>query len=485
MFRTLVIWLLAAFKRLSIKEVAAAARLPYKKALYHLHREHLDERVFERLLAGVRGRPAEVALATQFIEGMEELRGNDLTAEEADAVGIGLLEGGRLLRRALLDAVRLSRTEPSLDAYPRPCDLEPARWRAARQWEQIRDLPPDEQWAVVHAARAYQSWALMERVCEESVAQASRNLERAAALARLAREIAERVRGPEGWRNRVRGHAMAFEPNVLRVRGDLKAARVGIEEAKRLWLSGEDPDGVLDPGRVLELEASLCRAQRRFEEALALLDEALGVSRCPARVLINKGFTLEVLGEYQGSVDALLQAAPLLDPECDPRLWYQHRFNLAVNLCHQARYREAADLVHLIRDTATSLRDEVFLIRLTWLEGRIAGGLGRLEEALILLEQSRHAFSVRKMSYDVALSLLETAALLLAQGRASEVKELAHELAPLFESQGVHRESLAALRIFYEASEREEVSGELTRRILGFLYRARHDPGIRFELRAI
>lgn len=40
-----------------------------------------------------------------------------------------------------------------------------------------------QQWAVIHVARSYQNWALMERVCEESVAQASRNLERAASLA--------------------------------------------------------------------------------------------------------------------------------------------------------------------------------------------------------------------------------------------------------------------------------------------------------------
>src|SRR5690606_24985204 len=143
-----------------------------------------------------------------------------------------------------------------------------------RQWEQIRDLPADQQWAVIHVGRSFQTWALVERLCEESVAQASKNLERAAGLASLARETAERVRGPEGWRDRVRGYAIAFEANVLRVSGELKAAQAGMEDAKRLWRSGEDADGVLDPGRVLELEASLCRALRRFEDAIDLLERA-------------------------------------------------------------------------------------------------------------------------------------------------------------------------------------------------------------------
>src|SRR5690606_36237553 len=105
MFRTMVIWLLAAFKRLSIKEVAAASRLPYKRVLYHLHRDCLDERVFARLVAAVRGRPSEVALATQFIEAMEGLDRDGLTAEESDAVETGVLEGSRLLRGALTNAI--------------------------------------------------------------------------------------------------------------------------------------------------------------------------------------------------------------------------------------------------------------------------------------------------------------------------------------------------------------------------------------------
>jgi hypothetical protein len=52
------------------------------------------------------------------------------------------------------------------------------------------------------------------------------------------------------------------------------------------------------------------------------------------------------------------------------------------------------------------------------------------------------------MGYDVALALLEEAALLLDEGRAAEVKALAVELARAFEDQGVHREARAALELF-------------------------------------
>jgi len=42
--------------------------------------------------------------------------------------------------------------------------------------------------------------------------------------------------------------------------------------------------------------------------------------------------------------------------------------------------------------------------------------------------------------------LLEEAVLLLDEGRTGEVKGLAKELSGVFESKGVHREALAALR---------------------------------------
>jgi hypothetical protein len=87
------------------------------------------------------------------------------------------------------------------------------------------------------------------------------------------------------------------------------------------------------------------------------------------------------------------------------------------------------------------------------------------------------------MSYDVALALLETAAPLLAEGRTAEVKALAPRLSELFKAKGVHREALAALRIFQEAVEQETATADLARRVLRFLFRARHDQGLRFSLR--
>ncbi|MFL6259753.1 MAG: hypothetical protein ACJ76Y_08585 [Thermoanaerobaculia bacterium] len=345
----------------------------------------------------------------------------------------------------------------------------------------MADLSEESRLAVVRVAEEFQSWSLCERICQESVAEASRQVERAAGLAQLALEIAERVPGPEEWRNRVRGYATAHRANVLRVSGDLKAADAAFEEAKRLWHVGADPASVLDPGRLLDLEASLRRGQRRFKEALAALDAALAIGRSPARLLIQKGFTLEAMGDYGRAVETLLDAAPQVEGLGDPRLLYMLRFNLAVNFCHLGRYTEAAEYVQTVRKLAGDLGDEVFLIRVLWLEGRIAAGMGRSEEAGTLLEEVRRELGLRRMSYDVALVLLEEAVLLLEAGRPAEVKTLAGELAQVFEDKGVHREALAALRLFYEAAEHEGATAELARRVLHFLFRARYDQGLYFE----
>ena len=247
-----------------------------------------------------------------------------------------------------------------------------------------------------------------------------------------------------------------------------------------MWHAGSDPDALLDPGRLLDLEASLCRDQRRFADALALLERARGVSRSQGRILIKKGFTLEVMGEYGRAIEALLEAEALPDVQADPRLRNILHSNLALDFSHVGRFAEAANLAQQVREVAAGMGDEIGLLRVTWLEGRIAAGLGRTGEALSLLAQARREFETRAMMYDVALALLEEAALLLDAGRTAEVRALTRGLPAVFAAEEVHREALAALRLFHAAAEREAATAELARRVLCYLFRARHDQGLPF-----
>ena len=363
------------------------------------------------------------------------------------------------------------------EVFPQPEDRE----RAEELFARLERRSQAMRLVMVEDAEQFQTWYLCERVCRASVEAASRDLKVTADWARLGQEIAARVRAPEGFRRRLQGYALGHAANVLRVAGKLKQADATLEEAQRLWRAGADPAALLDPGRLLDFEGSLRRDQRRFGEALACLDEVAAVGRYPERALVNKGFTLEAMGDYEQAVATLLRAKPLVEQRGDARLLYMQRFNLGVCLTHLGRYGEAGKLVQEVSDLVGQRGDEIEAGRVTWLRGRIAAGLGRHTEALALLEEARRGFERRKMSYDVALALLEEAVLLLEEGRAAEVKALAEELTQVFADKGVHREALAALRLFAKAAKREEATSELARRVLRYLFRARHDAELRFE----
>ena len=480
-FRQLLVSVLALWKDLSHKEIGAAADIPQKRVSLYLRRGEIPEDVLGRLLAAMDCSPAAVLTVTACLESLEALEEEgDLTAEEKAEIEDAVLRGGRVIRQGMAEAARLSRVHAA-QGIPEPHAFAFDRRRAGELFGRLEGLAPEARMAVVQVAEEYQSWAMCERTCEASIWEASRSVERAAVWAHLAREIATRVRGPEDWCSRVQGYATAHMANVLRVSGDLRLAEATLEEAKRLWQAGSDPAGVLDPGRLLDLEASLRRDQRRLPEALALLDEAVTVGRTPERALLQKGSTLEVVGQYLGAVEALLQAVPIVQQKGDRRLEAILDCNLALNYCHLGRFVEAAELAARAGSIATEMGDEIGVLRITWTQGRIAAGLRRAAEARSLLAQARRGFATRRMDYDVALALLEESALLLDEGRTAEVKVLARELAVVFDSKGVHQEALSALRLFQKAAEQEHATAELARRILGYLFRARYEPGLRFQ----
>ena len=441
----------------------------------------LKEETLDNWLAAILCEPGAVPIVTDCLENLQALeQEGDLTpTDNAEIARVGLA-ASRTIREGLVYHLRRARAKPDR-GYPLPADLAAHRFRAGRQIERLRNAPVAFRTRVVELAPKLHNWALCERACEESTRQASRSVEDAHAWALLAQTIANRVEGSEGWLDRLRGYAAAHAANILRVAGDLNASEALLQEAKSQWSRGTDPHRVLDPGRLLDLEASLRRAQRRFNEALSLLEKAVVVSRNPGRILINKGFTLEVIGAYEQAVDALLQAVPLVEDQADRRLRNILRLNLANNFCHLGRFREAAELINEVRPTVAEMGDSLDLIRILGLEGRIAAGLGQSGQALPLLAEARRRFAAERMFYDVALLLLEEAVLLLRQGRAPEVKTLARELAIVFDSQGVHREALAALRLFQQAVESERASEELARELLRYLLRARHDQDLPFS----
>jgi transcriptional regulator with XRE-family HTH domain len=357
----------------------------------------------------------------------------------------------------------------------------------AELWARLASGTAAQRRRLIKRSREFHRWDLSERLCEESARAAAHDAAEALELARLGLRVAELAPGSAGWRSRLRGYVWAFVGNALRVGSDLPGAEAAFVRAWKLWSEGAGSDpGRLAEWRLLDLEASLRRGRRQWREALALLDRARSVAPPAAvgRIVLKRAFTLEQAGDAQAALATLREAAPLVEGADDPRLPWAVRFNLIALLCHLGRHAEAEDALGEVRKLAEKLGNRLDLIRVRWLEGRVAAGLGRKKEGRAAFMQARQEFTALANGYDTALVSLELAVLELEEGRTEAVRGLAGEMLWIFSAQGVHREALAALRLFCEAAEAESATPTLARRVVAYLEQARHDPSLRFEATA-
>jgi transcriptional regulator with XRE-family HTH domain len=462
-------------------DVARAAGVPASSISdYERGKVVPSPRIVGRILSGMNLPPAALETALDCVGTVRILgRGGLPSASESGAAGLEKAVAG--LARGVMALV-----QPSPHPGPQPALSEAeARQEAPRLWDRLSRYKTGERRAIVQENPEFRSGAFCELICERSIQAAADDAAVALGLAELALLIAELIPGEESRRSRLQGWSWAFVGNARRVGGDLPGAHEAFVHSREQWTAGAAEGlGTLDESRLLDLEASLRREQRRLPEALELLGRALAIAPREAigRILVIKAKTLEELADYDKAVEALWQAAPLVDPEKDPRLLLCLRFDLLVNLCHLERHAEAAPLLPEVRELAVRLGNGLDLVRLRWLEGKIAAGLGQADEALAAFHEVREEFADRSIAYDTALVSLELAILYLEQRRTGEVKALARQMAPIFKTQGIHREALSALRLFCEAAEKEAVTIEMVRRLVEYLDRARHEPELHFEM---
>jgi transcriptional regulator with XRE-family HTH domain len=364
--------------------------------------------------------------------------------------------------------------------------VQEARRQADIRCLELMRRPADERWRLVEEYEAYQTWALCETMALESEKCAAHDPDVAMDLARLAVRMAELTRGSREWRARVGGRCWGYLANAYRVKGDFLAAEEAFVRSDRLWQAGAaaDPGLLLDGTRLLDLKASLRRHQGQFQESLDLLDQALTESRSAqdtARLLLKKSATLEQMGDWQGAIEVLQQARPLVESRGDPRERFGLEYNLCRSLTDAGRLAEAAALLPKVKGLALQIGNGLDLLRCRWLQGLVAAGLGHLEEAAADLEAVAGELAALAIAFDAAQASLDVAVIYLRQGRSAEVKRLAGQIVAVFQAQRVHHEALAAVIVFQMAAEQERATAELVKKLSDFLRRAQHAPGLRFE----
>lgn len=345
-------------------------------------------------------------------------------------------------------------------------------------------LPEAERPVVVAYDPDYADWAVVERLCLESKAAAAHHAGQALTLAELALRGAERVQ-PEGpLRAGAAGQAWAYVGNARRVGNDLTGAKEAFLRSRELWREGAAGDPYpLQEWRILSLEASLYIDVQEFPRAIECLDGALAAAprKEIGALLLNKATVFEQQREYEQALALLAEAEPLLDFVREPRHLWVLLFNRAVNLGHLQRFAEAEAILPAVRERAITLRQELDLLRTLWLEGRIAIGLGRIDNGYAILSQVAAEFRARQLAFDGALVNLDLAVVELGKGQTAKVKQRAAEMWWIFRSGALHREALAALDLFCQAARQEAATVDLARRVLDFLERGQHNPALRFE----
>jgi len=397
----------------------------------------------------------------------------DPTAEEWRVIQRAAAMAGRdVADRVRDDLLREAREEKAALALQEGEEL----------YERLKPYSGSARRDLIEGAPDYQHWGLAVHLCRRSEKAAADKPPVALELADLAVCVARHVPDVDGWRDRLAGWCTAFLANAQKAANDVPRAADTFAEALRLWDKGKDEAGLLSAAYLLDMEASLRRAQGLFPKALELHDRARKLAR-PEEIgiiLLNKGVTFQENGNLEAALETFETAAQVID-ERQPRLRLALRYNQAASAWRLGKVEEAGSLVKEVQQLAEGLRNDVDLIKVVWLRGNIAAKLGKRQEGLEVLEQVRRAFVERKLPYDYALASLDVALLYMEGGYFGEIKDLAQEILKIFKAQGVHREAIAAVILFQEAAAGERITAAFVRRLQDYLSNARTNAKLHFE----
>jgi len=345
---------------------------------------------------------------------------------------------------------------------------------------ELTSLPFDEQLGRIRADSRFQSWAVCQILLRKSLEAAFEEPAQAVNLAELGVLIAQRL-GPAydpSWVLDLEARAEACLGNARRVLGELRSAETAFRRAEAC-LAESTTGNPQARAEVLDLKASLRLAQKRLDEAFRLLEEASSLSRetgdehALGTALLKKAKILEETGDLESAVELLRTAVAKIDPARSERLSVYALHNLVWTLTTAGHHDEALAMLPDVQVRFQSIARPIDFIRLRWAAGRIAAGLGRRDEAEMIFLGVRQEFLRHGMGYDAALVSLDLAILHAQDRRTAELKQLAAEIGPVFESREVHREALAALVLFREACQEERLTPQLASEIAKTLQRER------------
>jgi tetratricopeptide (TPR) repeat protein len=278
---------------------------------------------------------------------------------------------------------------------------------------------------------------------------------RAVELAQLEVTVAERLdeaRCGSGVAADSRALAWADLGNSYRILSDFGTAEVALDKAVAQQKLSGDP---FTESEILNILASLRRAQGRYSDSFSIFDRAIHIARkCEdrhreGRALIAKGTAIgdEALGwsvGFREPIRLIRKGIARIDSVAEPDLMLTARHNILYFLAEAGQSLEAAEILRCDRHLYESIGTENHRTRLHWLEGSIAEGLGQLREAEMSLRTARELLSHQHLVLELASVSLRLGLVLDRQGQRQEARRIVEETVPVFEAIGTYSDIAAA-----------------------------------------
>jgi tetratricopeptide (TPR) repeat protein len=272
---------------------------------------------------------------------------------------------------------------------------------------------------------------------------------------------------PRGVVYDLRARACAELGNARRVTNDLANAEADFARAIQRARMGTG-DRLLR-AEIFYMAASVYRATRHFDRAFLLLDRAyeiyqqLGEDHFAGRTLINQGVAKRYSGAPSEAIALLHQGVRLLDHDRDPGLLLAGVHSLICCEVDGGHYVKGRELIRANVELYRRHGGIFDRLRLRWVEGTIAAGLGEPAEAEAALLAALSGFEDHRLAYDVALVSLDLAELWLGQGRTGEIGEMVGEMLGTFQSLGIRREAIAVLLLLQRTVAAERLTAAVLR----------------------
>lgn len=321
------------------------------------------------------------------------------------------------------------------------------------------------------------SWAVLHADPAEAI-------ESARWATRVGRRLDAEQFGRQGLAD-LRCRAWAILGNAYRVADNLSAAEFAFTEAFNHHAAGSRDELLL--ARLTDFQASLRADQRRFAEAVELLDRVIAIyRRCgdehlAGRAVISKGLFTGYAGDAEDAIRLIGEGLSRIDTGREPKLalWAMH--NLSLFMIETERFREARALAHENLGRFATQEHRIDYLKLRWIEARADAGLGLLDEAERAFVEVREGMLDVGKRYHSALAALDLALILRRRDRPDEACATILEAAEMALELEIGREAIAAVLALQDSCRNGLETGGLLEKVMDFLRHLERDPSLRFK----